>query len=350
MKSQEQLRSEDYRPQTPEEYAAERRGAEHFILNLTGELTKEFLDKLRAASEANSVLAEISNTLDPEAVYAAIKGLGGVLAQRSGDTEARGAYSTVIDPEAHHERRRLQRAVERDPRTGLNNARMFDQARGAIEKGDSTRSFVNIDLNNLGAFNAYTKGGEDTGNMLIEATAIELVLYFGGEGTNIFRNGGDEFKILLEETADQATIITALMRNMGSYFDGDTRIALMKHYLECTDIKLVDLIDDEAELRILIKHLNRDLYDRMEALDRKITVQIEKGSQIERRYDDGLDIATLWVDGNVASLSAGVGKTFDIASEDLARTKKLIEQKYPTMKTLGKEGYESLLDARRNTI
>jgi GGDEF domain-containing protein len=340
-KSPTELTTKDYCPQTPQEYA------EEFVRGTAEKLTAQFIDTLREAGLHNAEIARIAANLDSVTVRTAIAGLSGVLVKTGGNTSDTREYGRVIDPNTHNERRRLQRAVERDPRTGLNNATMFDQARRAIERGDGTRSFVHIDLNNLGAFNAYTIGLEDTGNILIEASAIEMMLYFGGEGSNIFRDGGDEFKVLLDETADPEAITSDLMRNMGAYFEQDARIALMKRYIERTDGKLVDIPNDESELRVLIKHLNKDLYGRMQALDTKVTAQQQKGSHIERDFDDQLNIAILCIDGNVASLSAGGGKAFDTAAEKLAGTKKIIEEKYPTMKTLGKEVYEARLRIKR---
>lgn len=125
------------------------------------------------------------------------------------------SIAEFIAPEIVADRRRLERAANIDPLTGLANRRAFDLARASAES-DVKTAVVLFDMNNFGQVNK--KCGHSTGDVLLKqaAAGIREAADEYGLGERVFRYGGDEFVVLCPSR------IAGTLRDHAEQFVGTT--------------------------------------------------------------------------------------------------------------------------------
>lgn len=115
--------------------------------------------------------------------------------------QIRFTIANIIAPELKTRRNDLERSANTDALTGLGNMRAFQKAAPAAA-ADPNLSFLSIDLNSFKAVNDQL--GHQAGDDVLIEFADYLTIHAELLGsTRIFRTGGDEFAVIIENALAQ---------------------------------------------------------------------------------------------------------------------------------------------------
>ncbi len=161
------------------------------------------IDVIRALKRVGSFTSQTNNTVRLEASFSSLDGklIDIEISLRSILYEGRSAFQLVGRDIT--ERKKSERIIHQmayyDSLTGIPNRNKFKQELGNILKNEANKSFaiLFLDLDRFKTIND-TKG-HSTGDMILKQVAIQLKNVLAEDG-EVFRQGGDEFIILVDNT------------------------------------------------------------------------------------------------------------------------------------------------------